>query len=224
MVIHAPRKVSHNQGSGGGKKSSLPAARSVLDDGFDAAGWYGDDAGDVEHAAHDDAHLHEIEDGHRQHAAEGGVGQYDGRTEDHPGRLADEIVGHDVEDQAERLDLGRYPAEVGGDDAQRGQYFDAAVVAHAEIVAQRQDVELVEFLCEKETGDDQAHRRAEGVGHNTGQAFLDEGGGDPEHGFGAEPGGEHGGGDHRERQMAAGDGEVLGAMDARRRIEADSDG
>ncbi len=28
MVIQAPRKVSHCQGSGGGKKSSLPAAEA----------------------------------------------------------------------------------------------------------------------------------------------------------------------------------------------------
>ena len=56
------------------------------------------------------------------------------------------------------------------------------------------------------------------------QAFLDEGGGDAENRFGAEPRGEHGGGDDRQRQMAAGDGEILGAMDAGRGKEADADG
>jgi hypothetical protein len=125
-------------------------------------------------------------------------------------------AGDDVEDQAERLDLRRNPAEIGNDDAQRGEHFDRAVVAQAEIVAQGQDVEFVELgAVEKDAGDDQAQRRAEGVGDDTAQAILDEGGGDAEHRFGAEPGGEDGGGDDRQRQVAPGDREVLGIMDTR---------
>ena len=109
----------------------------------------------------------------------------------------DAAVGDDREDEAERLDLRGDPAEVGGDDADCGEYFHAAVVAHAEVVAEGQDVELVEFLGEEEAGDDQAHRRAEGVGDDAGETFLDEGRRDAEDGLGPEPGGEDGGGDHR---------------------------
>jgi hypothetical protein len=223
MVIQAPRKVSHFQGSASGR-SQLAGRRGVLDHGVHAAGQAGNDVADEQHAAHDDAHLHEIEDGHREHAAEGGVGQHDGGAEDHAGGLADEAVGDDVEDQAERLDLGRHPAQIGGDDAQRGQHLDRAVVAQAEVVAQVRMFSLYSLLAKKEAGDDQAHRRAEGVGDHAAQAFLDEGGGNPEDRLGAEPGGEHRGGDHRQRQVAAGDGEILGGMDAGRGIEADADG
>jgi hypothetical protein len=223
MVIQAPRKASHCQGSGG-KEIELAGGRRVLDDQFDAAGEAGDEVADVQHAAHDDAHLDEIEDGDREHAAEGGVGEDDGGAEDHAGGLADEAAGDDVEDEAERLDLRRHPAEIGGDDAQRRQHLDRAVVAQAEIVAQGQDVEVVELPGEKDAGDDQAQRRAEGVGDDTAQALLDEGGGNAEHRLGAEPGGEDGGGDDRQRQVAAGDREVLGGMHARGDVEADTDG
>src|SRR6185369_14025723 len=75
MVIQAPRKASHCAASASGKKSSLPAA---------------------------DAHLHEVENRHREHAAKRGVGEHDGRAEDHAGALADVAVGDDVEDQPER--------------------------------------------------------------------------------------------------------------------------
>ncbi len=211
-------------GVGRREEIELAGRRGVIDDQFDAAGQAGDDVADVQHAAHDDAHLQEIEDGHREHAAEGGVGEDDGGAEDHAGRLADETVGDDVEDEAERLDLRRYPAQVGSDDAQRGQHLDRAVVAHAEIVAEGQDVQLVELLGEEEAGDDQAHRGAEGIGDDAAQAFLDEGGGDAEHCFGAEPGGEHGGGDDRQRQVAAGDREILGRVHAGGHVEADADG
>ena len=115
------------------------------------------------------------------------------------------------------------PAEVGSDDAERGQHFDRAVVAQAEIVAEGQDVQLVELLGEEEAGDDQAQRGAEGIGDDAAQAVLDEGGGDAEHCLGAEPRGEHGGGDDRQRQMAAGDGEILRRVHAGGDVEADAD-
>ena len=76
----------------------------------------------------------------------------------------------------------------------------------------------------KEARDDEAERRTEGVRHDAAQPFLDEGGGNPEHRLGAEPGGEYRGGDDGQRQVAAGDGEILGAMDAGGGIKADADG
>jgi hypothetical protein len=64
-------------------------------------------------------------------------------------------------------------------------------VAHAVEVAQGQDVELVQVAREDDAGDDQAHRGTEGVGDHAAEAVLDEGGGNAEHGFRAEPCGEH---------------------------------
>ena len=72
---------------------------------------------DIEHAAHHHAHLDKIKNGHREHAAEGGVGQDDGGTEHHAELLADGAVGDHIEDQAKRLDLRRNPAQIGNHDA-----------------------------------------------------------------------------------------------------------
>ena len=92
----------------------LAGCRGVVDDHFDAAGQPGDNVADVQHAAHDDAHLDEIEDGYREHAAEGGVGQDDGgEPRIMPAVWLTIAVGDDIEDQPERLDLSRYPAQVG---------------------------------------------------------------------------------------------------------------
>ena len=55
-------------------------------------------------------------------------------------------------------------------------------------------------------------RRAERIGDDAMQAFLEEGGRDAEHRLGAEPGGEHRRRNHVERQVAAGHGEVLGVV------------
>ena len=199
MVIQAPRKASHCPASGGGKKSSLPAAAAVRDDRFDAARHAGNEIGDEQHAADDDAHLHEVEDGHRQHAAESGVREHDGGAEEHAGVLGDRTVGDHIEDEAQCLDLRRDPAEIRGDDAQCGEDFDCPVKADAEKIAQRQDVEAVELGAVEQAGNDQAQAGAERVGNDAAHAVFHEGGGNAEHRLGAKPGGKHRGHDDGKR-------------------------
>lgn len=63
IVTQAPMKVSQVERPSVGKNSSLPASTCVIHDDIDAAGHARDDAGDVEQAAADHAHLHEVEDG-----------------------------------------------------------------------------------------------------------------------------------------------------------------
>ena len=205
------------------KKGKFAGGARVFDDWQDAAGLVADQPGDEQKAAHDHAHLHEIENRHRQHAAEGGVGEHDGGAEHHAGRFAQGAAGDDVEQEAERLDLRRHPAQVGDDDAQRHQDFDAAAVAQAVKVAQGQDVEAVKARGEKEAGDDQAQAGAERIGDHAAQTLAHEGGRNAEHRFGPEPGGEHRGHDHRHGQMPAGHREILGGMHARRGKKADAD-
>ena len=88
------------------------------------------------------------------------------------------------------------------------------VVAQSVVVTDGQQVQAIELAGEEETGQDQAHRSAKGVGHHAAQAILDEGGGDAQHGFGAEPGSKDGGRHHRQRQHSPGYGKVAGVFDA----------
>ena len=210
-------------GAAGRKEIELAGCRCLTDDHLDAARHSRNQVADVEHAAHHHAHLHEVEDGHRQHAAKAGIGQHDQRPEDHACLGRDGAGGDDVEDQPQRLDLRRNPAEVRGDDAHRGEHLDGPVVAHAEEIAEGQDIEPIQSGAVEDAGNDQAQAGAERVGDDTTQAVLDEGCRHPENGLGAEPGGEHGCRDYRQRQAAAGHREVLGVVYARCRVEADGD-
>jgi hypothetical protein len=205
------------------KEFQLARRSGMLDHRRHTAGQPAYHIGDVEQPAHRHRHLHEIEDRHRKHATEGGVGQHDDRTENHADVLADRAVGHHEENEPHGLDLRGDPAQVGHDDAQRGDHFDRAVVAQTVVIADGQQIQLVEFGRIEDAGDDQAHRCAERIGHHAAQPFGDELRGHAENRLGTEPGGEHGGGDHRQGQAAAGDREVLRVMDPPRGIQTDAD-
>ena len=186
-----------------------------------AAGHARNDIADVEHAAHDDSHLHKIEDCHRKHAAEGGVGEHNGRAQHHALRLRDRAAGDHKKHQPQRLDLRRHPTKVGRHDGQRTQNFYCAVVAQPVVIADGEQVHAIQLAGEKQAGENQAQARTEGIGHHAAQAVFDEGGRDAEHSFRAEPGGEHRCHHDGQGQTAAGDREVLGVMYARGGDQAD---
>lgn len=140
------------------------------------------------------------------------------------------MVGSDISNtrrarpQAQCGDLRRHPAEVGQHDADRQDQLGRAVIAHAEEVTQRQQVHAVQRAREDQAEEHQAHRGAERVGDQAAKTFVDEGGGDAEHGFGTEPGGEHHGQHHHHRQVAAGGDVVTRVVYAGSGIQADADG
>lgn len=82
MVIHAPIKVSHSHGSGGGKIQLAGSARFFYDRQH-AACHIGNQIADVEQTADDHNHLYEIQNGNGHHAAKRGVSQDDGGTQYH---------------------------------------------------------------------------------------------------------------------------------------------
>ena len=88
------------------------------------------------------------------------------------------------------------------------------VVALAVVIADGEQIHAVERAREEQGDEDQAERGAEGVGNDAAQAVLGEGGRDGEHRFGAEPGGEHGGRAHVQRQAATRDYVILGVVHA----------
>jgi len=141
-----------------------------------------------------------------------------------PSAGGDRTLAQEGEYQPERGDLGGNPAQVGGHDAQAGQYLHRAVVARPVVVADGGQIHAVEFAGEEQSHQDQAQAGAERVGHHAAQAFLGESGRDAEHGFRAEPGGEHRRGDHRQRQAAARDGVIPGVVDTGSGVETDADG
>ena len=95
-----------------GKEIQLAGFGRMIDHNIDTAGHPGKDVADVEHTAHDHDHLDKVENRHRQHAAERGVGHHDERTENHTDMLRHRAVRDHVEHQAKRLDLRGNPAQI----------------------------------------------------------------------------------------------------------------
>jgi len=121
-----------------------------------AARHVADDPGNVEQADDDDAHLQEVGQRHRPHAAEQGVEQHHAHADVHAGLGRDLAVGEHAEHQTQRGDLCRHPAQVGQDDGDRAQHLHRATEAHAVVVTQGQQVELVERADEEQADQDQA--------------------------------------------------------------------
>ena len=129
----------------------------------------------------------------------------------------------DRERQAERGQLRSGPAEVRNGDRDAGRHLDRLAVALSIEVADRQEIHAVERAREERRDKDQAEGRAERVGDHAAQPIAREGGRDRQHGLGAEPGGEHRGRAHVERETAARDQVVLRVVDPLRRPEPDAD-
>ena len=100
----------------------------------------------------------------------------------------------------------------------------AAVVAFAVVVGDGQQVHPVQLAGEEQAEQDQAQRRAERIGNQPAEVLVQEGGGNAEHGFGAEPGREHHRHDHDQRQRAAGGNVVARVVHLGGGIHADADG
>ena len=196
----------------------------MFDHDTDAADLAADFAADVEHADDDDDHLQKVGDRHRPHAAEQGIDEDGARTNPHAGELADLAARDHVEDQSQCRNLRSDPAQIGHDDGERGQCFRRTAETPAVEIAYGQQVHAIQRGSEEYADQDQAKCGTERVGHHAVQAFLQEYRGDAEHGLGAEPSGKYGGGDDMEGQVPAGNGEILGAVHASRRPEADGDG
>jgi hypothetical protein len=115
------------------------------------------------------------------------------------------------------------PAQVAEHDDERTGDFDRAAEAFTVIVADRQQRHFVQLAGEEQAHQDQAGAGAEGVFDHSVQAAVHELGGDAQHGFRTEPGGERGGDDHHQRQVPPGDREIGGVLDAPGGIQADAD-
>ncbi len=121
-------------------------------------------------------------------------------------------------------DLGRNPAQIGNHDGDTGQNFHRAVITLTVVVADGQQVQLVQFGRKKHAHQNQAHAGAKRIFDDTPEAVLHEFGGNAQHGFRAEPGCEHRGGDDIQRQVTAGDHIIPGRMNPGGGIQADADG
>ena len=86
------------------------------------------------------------------------------------------------------------------------------------------EVESVQAFGEDQAEQHQADRGAERIGDQAAESLVNEGGGNAEYRFGAEPGGEDHGQDNGKWQVAAGDDVVAGIVHPSRGIKADADG
>mmetsp|Transcript_59429 Transcript_59429/g.140489 ORF Transcript_59429/g.140489 Transcript_59429/m.140489 type:complete len:508 (-) Transcript_59429:377-1900(-) len=186
------------------------------------AGQVGREHGNDAQADDQHDHLDEVRPGHGQEAANDDIDQHRQQADDHAGLRAHRAVGQDVEDQAQRRDLGGHPAQVAQDDGQRAEDLDALAVALAVEVADGQQVLLVELGRKEGAHQHQAQAGAEGVLDDGVQAALNEFGRQAHHGLGAEPGREGGGHHHDQRQAAAGDREIAGVLDPCARPDANT--
>jgi hypothetical protein len=207
-----------------GQELELAFGRGLGDHVVEAARHVAGDPAHPDQADHDHDHLHEGGHRHRPHATEQGIDEDDAGAEQHALVHRHRVAREHVEHQPERGDLRRHPAQVGEHDADRQHELGRAVVAHAEEIAQREQVHAVQRAGEDEAEQHQAGRGAERVGDQAVEAFLEEGGGDAEHGLGAEPGGEH----HRQhddhRQVAPCGDVVTRIVHPGGGIQADADG
>ena len=178
---------------------------------------------DRNEAEHDDDHLHEVGDCDGPHAAVHRVGKHNDGADHHAARHGDVALGDQVDHETERSDLSPHPPEVGEDDEKRAENLDAAAVALAVVVADRQDVELVELLCEEHAHKNQSHAGAERLFDHTYNAALDEAAGKTQNGFGTKPGGKRCRDDHRQRKTAPCKGKITRTAHTRCGIEADGD-
>jgi hypothetical protein len=199
------------------------ARLAELDHAADAARVIRGEDRDDRQADHDDDHLEEVGHRDRPHAAEQRVDEDHQRADHHSGHERDPAIRQQVENQSKRRDLGGDPAKVRDQDDDGAEDLHPLAVPAAIEVADRQQVHLVELPREEHPDQDQAHAGTDRVLYRLFQAAFDELARDAEHGLGAEPGGERRRDDHRERERAPGDGVVGGVLDARRRVQADSD-
>ncbi|MCY1425279.1 hypothetical protein D9M71_410630 [compost metagenome] len=211
-------------GRGAMEEGELAFGGGMADHGRGAAGHVTDQPGQVEEADDDDHHLQEVGHRHRPHATEQGVQQDDEGADHHALGGRQGAVGQHAEHHAQGRELRRDPAEVGGDDHQAGEQLHVRAEALAEEVADGQQIEAIEGTGEHQAHQHQASERSEGVFDDPGEAFLEEGGGNAQHGLGAEPGGEHHGHDQGEGHAPAAGGEVRGVLHPGGSVETDSDG
>ena len=89
------------------------------------------------------------------------------------------------------------------------------------IVADGQQAQAVEGAGEENGDQHEAERCPEGVARDETEPLVGELGRDGEDGFGPEPGGEHAGEAHVEREGPTGDHEVFGVLHAQRGVQAE---
>ena len=90
IVIHAAKNQRTSFSSGVGQEVELAVRGRVRDHRADAAGHEAAHLpADVEHAEHDDDHLDEVGDRHREHAAQHRVDEHGGGADDHAPLLRD---------------------------------------------------------------------------------------------------------------------------------------
>jgi len=210
--------------AGFGPELEQVAAHGQVDDLVGTTGHVARKPGQHHESDHEDDHLQEIGHGHRPHAAKQRVGQDGHHADGHAHGNADRAARQQVENQAQRRDLGRDPAQVAEHDDQRADDLDGAPIAVAVVVADGQQRHAVELAREEQAHQDQAHARAERVLDHAAQAALDELGGHAQHDLRAEPRGKRGGDDHVHGQMAPGNCEVGRVLDPPGRPQANGYG
>ena len=142
------------------------------------------------------------------------------RANDHAHGDRHSALGEQVEHQAQGRDLRRHPAQVAEHDDRRAGHFNHTTVALAVVVAQGDEVLLVQLVGEKQSHQHQTHGRAKGVLHDGAEPSVHKAGRHPQHGFRSEPGGKRSGNHHRQRQATPGYRIVSGVVHASGRIQA----
>ena len=167
--------------SAAGEKLELALACGVFHHLARAACQVGSKPGNRQqaHANHD--HLHEIGHGHRPHAAVQGVNQHHQRANDHAHGDRYSPLGEQIEHQAQGRDLGSHPAQVAEHDDGRTGHLNHPPIALAVVIAQRDQVLLVELVGKEKADQHQAHRRPEGVLDHGSEISINEAGRDPKH-------------------------------------------
>ena len=127
--------------------------------------------------AHHDHHgLKQIGESHRPHAAKHGVDQHHGRAQ-HDGVVQFNGPGREhMDNQAQRRQLRRGPAQIRQNNRHARQYFDRLAVAHLVEVADGQQVQAVKQLGEQQSRQHQADCGTKRVTGNTVQAVFGKGG------------------------------------------------
>ena len=175
-------------------------------------------------AHHDDHSLKQIGESHRPHAAKHGVEQHHGRAH-HDGVVQVNRPGREhMDDQAQRRQLRRGPAQVRQHNRHARQHLDRLAVAHLVEVSDGQQVQAVKQLGEQQSRQYQADGGPKRVTGNAVQAVFGKGGRHRQDGLSPEPGSEYRGHVHVKRQTAPCHQVILGPVHATSRQQADADG